>query len=116
MQDVIDCCVAGVSALAPPTTQTVSGKVINGGPAMAALVGSTKGMPSLRPTATRVVSSSMCNPSIHLINWKEAEALLSVLLSFLSSPHLLSTISAGFVTLSFLTDEYPGFGRNISIK
>ena len=43
MQDVIDCCVAGVSALAPPTAQATSGKVIDGGPAMAALVWSTKG-------------------------------------------------------------------------
>ena len=47
--------------------------------------------------------------------------LLSLLLSFLSSSHLLSPIPtihvpAGFVTLSFLNDEESGFGRNIWIK
>ena len=31
MQDVVDCCVVGVSALAPPTAQAMSGKVIDGG-------------------------------------------------------------------------------------
>ena len=45
MQDVIDCCMVGVSALTPPTAQAVSGKIIDGGPTMAALVGSTKGDP-----------------------------------------------------------------------
>ena len=42
MQDVINCCVAGVYALTPLTTQAMSGKVIEGGPALAALVGATK--------------------------------------------------------------------------
>ena len=51
-------------------------------------------------------------------------SLLSLLLSFLSSPHLLSLIPAihvyktpaGFVTLSILTDQDPGLSRNIWIK
>ena len=43
MQDGIDCCVAGVSAFAPPAAQATSGEVIDSGSAVAALVGSTEG-------------------------------------------------------------------------
>ena len=64
MYDIIHCCVAGMSPLALSTTETMGGKLVNLSSAMNALVWSDKEVPSLRPTATRVVSSSSCSPKL----------------------------------------------------